>query len=253
MDTIVIIVSVILAISILSAYVRIIKKGFRLSILFPVILSGMVFAAGLSLNTELASFKQLYPVSSKIILLEQDGSIIAGFSGIMGENTTTDLLPVEELAAATTALQADNKDALMDGHYKLFVIQKEAFDGLPDQVYFHGQDHNKTTLLHLLVSGNATTEYVALIVQRKIAAGQLGERYRETAELELLQALQEQIGGDAELRSSIFVALVTEALFLQGQGFIVLGLKHNTIMMYPEENIFKIMKLMPSFLLEQTI
>lgn len=253
MNSIMLILVGVLAISILTAVFRTIQKGFHLKIFFPVLIAGVLVAAGLALNQEVREFQTTYPSTEKLFLLNANDHVIGGASGVLTKDGNVTFLDMNELEQKTMQWQGKNLDSLKGDHYMVFVIALGAFDQTERQVYFHGQDHNSTLLFHLLASDNATEEYASATAQQKIRDGALDKRYGDAATLQLVQNIQEQIGDNGELKGAVFTALLSEAMEEEGQLFLFHGMKRKTMIMHPKPYFMRLFLFIPDPLLEQLI
>ncbi|MBI2147507.1 hypothetical protein HYU19_03450, partial [Candidatus Woesearchaeota archaeon] len=194
-----------------------------------------------------------YPNATKILVLEHDGQVIAGFSGTLKTDDTLTYLSPQELDDATAQFQQHDYQAMRGKNYKLFIFSIKAFDQLSEQVYFHGQEHNTSTIRTILLADDTSEEYASYIVDQKITAGKLGERYRDAAKVQLIDEIRKGFGDDAFLRGAIFSSLFSAAILEEGQPFVLRGMKEGTAVMYPEEAMFRLLRFVPLALLKDTL
>ncbi|MBI1970569.1 hypothetical protein HYS47_02395 [Candidatus Woesearchaeota archaeon] len=253
MDTAVLILIGVLLISILTAIYRTIQKGFHLKILLPVLAAGILVAAGLALNQEVKEFQMQYPSSEKLFLLHENNEFIGGVSGVLTQDGNTTFLDNGQLQEKTGEWQAMDLHAVKGDHYFVFIVSLDAFDKTEREVYFHGQDHNRTFLFQLLESQDATEDYAREMVQQKIKKGLLDKRYEDAAAVQLVQNIQEQIGDNARVKSAVFTALLSNAMEDEGQLFLMQSMKKKTIIMYPQPYFMRLFLIIPDPLLNQLL
>ncbi len=222
------IITLIVIIVVLSLVFTLLKKLIKWFFIINILVVIVLVIFSYMVYTDAKQFQENFPDAEKLFLLDINNKIVAALSV-----TTQDEEPV---AFSADQLPAYNKE-LAEDYYRTFTVKLEAFDFI-ETVEISDDILPASFIYELLESDDA----ISLYAQKK-AEGVPG------SSVELIkESIAERIADNTEFKSQLFGTLLGKAMEQKGPQFILEGLKSETISIYPETIIFKIIKKAPSFL-----
>ncbi len=202
----------------------------------------LVFAFFVYLDAN--QLRQEFPVSPKLFLysadneLSVDKGIITGIQGVFN-GTAPRFLNEDEINLYRSFYKSNDYESMLKGNFKIFIVQRKAFDGLTGDITFFGKEVSKDFLLDTIQSDESFD----------ITIGHIAEGRSESVKQLASEKLKEEIGGEAEVDSLIFSLVLQKALEQEGQSFIVNQYKKGNLEIYPETITLKLMKMLPDFVI----
>lgn len=199
-------------------------------VIIIIILGGLIIS-------DINDFRENAQTQPNIYLLEDNGEIIAGFSGILGEDFQPDFVE-EELGPY------NNLDGLLGNNYKLFLVKKQALGSVEE---VEGEDITLTRqeILDMIASDSPVDDFIKKQYPNLPAAQLSGARQSLLSQME--------IENDAEFKGTLFAATFASAMEEQGPLFIFDQYKEGNIIIHPETAMFKFLKIIPSSILKNVI
>lgn len=236
-----------LALPVISSVVVMVKKGFTFGGLFSVLVSSLLFVGTIFLMTDADAFSNTFPDASKIILLEQDGLVIAGFTGRLSENETPHFLDKQQVNTHQIYFREKQLANIKGPHYKALVISTQMFDHLPPGETLSIGDEVFTVAFvkELMTAKEPTKQYVEELIKRGSKDQRFGDQPVSILRKQLQSEIKEQIGGDTQLKGAFFGGLLAKGIEKEKTRFILRGIKQRKITIYKETFLFKIIKILP--------
>lgn len=240
---------IVLLVPIVLGIIKIVKEGFSLPALGGLLFSVIIFGVGVMLQLDTNEFTSNFETSQKTILLEDNGAIIAGFTGVLKENQPPVFLDQTAIDQYTTYYQRGEFGKLKGDSYKLLIVKRPAFDFV-EKVSFAGEDVSRDDAFTIMHADNAINTYADRVVEAGIARDDIAVEFREQAKQQYLDEIQKQIGGSGQLKGSLFGVLVSEATSQQGPLFLLNSYHNKQVIIYEETFMFKVIKQIPSRILK---
>ena len=205
MDSLSIVLAIVLIVVFIALY-KIFKTVIHAIMVMVTIISVLLIVASVMLVMDASDIKNKYPTEEKIFILADNTTILTGF--VQG----ADLVPISpaELAGYSAALNKKDYSAILGPHYKLFIIDINAIDALPDGIMVDNQSLAKPQLVDIL-EGKPSPLF---------------------------------IGADAQqVRSGLFALSVQKVM--SDPVFIISQFRKGNIIIYPETVLFKFLRYFP--------
>ncbi len=204
----------------------VIKTFFIISFLF--LLIGGIFA--MFLIKDIGDFQDKFPTSEKLfVLVDQEK--------VYGATAVSDF---EDMDPKGLILLPDYEEleTLKDDYFIVFVISKEYLARLPDQIPIY-QDSDPVTRQELI-----DALYSKAPSDLMLKASGADEDMREA----LLEGKSEE-----DIRAMLIMLAFSSTMQDEGVKSLVDGIKDETLVVYPEYLLFKVLKKTPSFLVNRLI
>jgi hypothetical protein len=189
-------------------------------------------------------FKEKFSTQPSLVLLEEEGNLVAGYSSIMGENNTPSFVSSEQLASYQTKYEQGNLKDVLGQNYKIFIVKKQALDSI-DKISAEGPQLTRQDIDNLLASETPIDDFITAQV------GNATESQKDLAKQQMLSEIS--IKDDIEFKGTLFQALFGSAIDKEGPLFIFEQYKQGNITIYPETMMFKVLKRMPLFLMGKLV
>lgn len=247
-----ILVIIALSLPVIASAITLTRKGFSWSALWSLILSLLLFSLTLAIFFDTQEFSQNFPISSKIVLLEDNQELIAGFTGRLSENETPVLLTRQQVNEYHLYYEDKELNKIKGNHYKALIISLSAFDLMkPDGTVSVGSDQFTTEFTKdLLRSDQPGFVYANEIIRQGSEENRFGAQSVAVLRKQIEHEIKQQLGDDTQIKDAFFGALLAKAIEQQKAGFILRGIKRKKILLYEESFLFKIIKLVPEKLID---
>ena len=219
-----IIVFIILAFIIIVLVKKVLKAIFLILALFLVVSLVLSFF----IYRDVVDMQKNFEQGNSLILIELDGSIVAGVMGSFSGEQASMLWNVSDYNAK---YQADDIDGLLGQNYKLMIFSEASFDNV-DTIKIMDKDYSNDFIMSLLRSENPIDDYVDNEI----------ESDDKTARYELRRQIQY---SNTEFKSILFGALLGNGMEDRGFIFILEQYREGDVFIYKETLTFKIIKSLP--------
>ncbi|MBW2977239.1 hypothetical protein KY331_00175 [Candidatus Woesearchaeota archaeon] len=234
-----IIVVLIIILAIFKIFKSVFKTIFLISTLFGIVM--LVFM--IILYQDVADFKTNFPTSEKLFLLEREGGLIAGFSGVLGEEEQPNFVPSAELNSYQISFEADDLEPIKGNYYKLFIVVSETFDEITS-IEFGEEQLSKNFVFDLLDSQTSIDDYASYYAQSQgISTAAIGE---------VKSQMRSQFSSDAEFKGALFATLFS-AKTQEDRLFLFKEYKKDNILIYPETMLFRTIKKIPLIFMQRFV
>jgi len=234
-----IIIVLIIIIAIFKIFKSVFKAIFLISTLFGIVI--MIFL--IILYQDVADFKTNFPTAEKLFLLEENNTLLAGFSGVLGEQEQPNFITSSELNSYKISYEADDLENILGNNYKLFIVNSDVFEDIVS-VEFNEQDLSKNFVFNLLRSDSPIDEYANYYAQSQgIPAAAIGD---------LKKQIRTQISSEAELKGALFASLFGTKT-QEDPLFLFKEYKKDNIIIYPETMLFRTIRKIPLLLMKRFI
>ena len=217
----------------------IMKAVFIISSILTLILIIFIFL----LISDTITFRDNIQTTPNLYLLEDNHEIIAGFSTVFEEDAKFNLLEEEQILNYEN--NRDNLKKLVGDNYKIFVIQKQAFNSI-DRV--QGGDIDLTMGEVEAIFDSETPLEKFLSENMDIPSHQIS-----FAKKDLLEELD--LNDETQFKGLLFAMLFGTTINKEGHFLIFIfdRSREGTVSTYPETTLFKVMKKIPISLLKNSI
>lgn len=170
--------------------------------------------------------------SPLLILLQNDGQIIAGFStiGMNGSNVT--FLNSSQIENVRTMYASGNREGILGDNFRYFETTLAMFDPLEETLISGEKAYTKTFLLRLLKSDDPAQVYVE---------NQFPDMSEKNKDI-IISTLGDKVG----LKSQLFALLFQKIYEDKGIIYIFVQYKENHLSIYPETIALKSIKKLPT-------
>lgn len=206
-----------------------------------VIIASAVF--GVNLFNDIRDLQENFPKAQKLLLLKEGNTLLAGFEGkLFSSDDVLSYTNKEQLTAFQQYYNVRDMRSLRGNYFKVIVFDASAFEQM-----------------ELSVSGNANEildmirvdETLVHAVTRAIEKENLPDT-PETRNFLIKDFKAKGISSDEDMRAFLFMMLFKEALE-KDPLFLMNGFKSGDIVVYPETITFKLAKIIPTDVLENTL
>lgn len=237
---------IILAVPILAAIVSFIRKGFSFTAFFSILFSTLILIGGIFLYMDTSDFQKNFSSSGKSFVLVKDDKLIAGFEGrLASEEEAPVFFKQDEISRFQDAYSRNSLVEIKGNSYKLFIIPFEIFT--IKSVEFNDEDLSMEYVKSLLDSEHPIDSYIRHMISKQDIdpelAGMAEQKYRN----EMDKLFQD----DAQLKGALFALLFTEEIKKEGQAFLIKQYKDGAIKIYEETLLFRLIKILPSSLIDR--
>ncbi len=229
-----IILFIVLAVLILKFIKNVVKAiALIISILILLLIIGTYFV-----YSDINDFKQNFPTTPSLYLLEKNDQIVAGIYGVFSEEELPSLASEEQLTSYQNSFQENNLADIKGDYYKLFIINANAFDSITE-IKTDDITLSKERIFNLLDSSTPVDDFLAL--------KNIPQEQRDEALASL------NVKDDAEFKSLLFAVLFSTSTKEQGHLFIFTQYKQGNIIIYQKSTIFMLIKEVPLSLLNKLL
>ncbi|MBW2981278.1 hypothetical protein KY343_00215 [Candidatus Woesearchaeota archaeon] len=229
--TIIGLILIVILIVLVIKFVKNIMKSIIIIISILVILSllGSSFV-----YLDINDFKEKFPVLPSLYLLEKDDKIVAGIFGAK----IYSYIPEEQLNSYQQNFEENKLEEIKSNHYKLFIININAFDSVTDIQIEQDGSLSKEEVDDLLDSSTPIEDFMAI--------NNIPEQDKEILMNDF------KIDDEAEFKALLFYRLFDEATE-DGTFFVLKEYKKDNVIVYPKSTIFRLVKELPLSLLNKLI
>ncbi len=247
-----ILVIIALSLPVVASVITLVRKGFSWGGLGSLVLSLLLFSLTLAIFFDTQEFSQNFPTSSKIVLLEDNKELIAGFTGRLVENETPTLLTRQQVNEYHLYYENKELNKIKGSHYKALIISLSAFDLMkPDGTVAIGNDEFGIEFTkELLRSDEPSFLYANEIIRQGSEKNRFGAQSIAVLRKQIEHEMKQQLGDDIQIKAAFFGALLAKAIEQQKAAFILKGIKRKNIVLYEESFLFKIIKLVPEKMID---
>ncbi|MFC1800994.1 hypothetical protein ACFLZB_00830 [Nanoarchaeota archaeon] len=219
------------------------KKAFKIVFIASLVLGVVLTILGFFIYQDAMELKDQFPVEEKLVLLEHQDQILAGFQGKLNEGE--DIILIDDIQPIQEEYQQEQLEEILGSNYKILIINSQAFENV-NTVYLADKDRPREEIISYLESETALDDFIVNYLQES------GVPVTEETKAQALQDMKSQqaIETDDEFKAILFGQLLQETMEDQGQLFIIFQLKNNNLEIYPETIIFKIIKILPLGIVE---
>jgi len=228
------IIGVILLIVLAVLIFKLIKNTIKAIILIISILVILSLLGSSFVYLDVNDFKEKFPVIQSLYLLEKDNNIVAGFFG----TKIYSYISEEQLNSYQKNFEENNLEEIKSNHYKLFIIDINAFDSITEIQIDEEGPLSKAEINSLFDSSAPVDDYMTI--------KNIPKQNREILMKDF------NIDDEAEFKALLFYQLFAESTE-EESFFIFKEYKSDNIIVYPKSTIFRIIKEMPLSMLDKLI
>lgn len=244
------IVLIIFVISTLLGIYKLIKLGLTIAGLFSLAISIALLLAGIALYLDVREFSGKFESSPKLFLLQENETILSGFSGVLGkQKEELHFLTEEEVATLQQAYEIKDYKTMKADNYKLFLVTMRAFTNASELIITDEGTYTKDYFSSLLRSSTPLDDFAESIISEE----NISLDGHATIKQDVIDELKKTSPTDTEFKASLFGVLLTHATKEQGAFFILQEFQKGNIVIYPESALFKLVKYVPPQYLQQII
>jgi hypothetical protein len=235
----------VLVIPIILGIVKMVKEGVTFMSVASLLFSVAIFGFGFMLQLDSSDFQENFETSEKTILLNDNGQITAGFIGVLKPEKPPQFLSQATIEEYNTYYQRKDFEKLKGNSYKLMIVQREAFNFL-GYVEFGGEDIDLKDVFPIINSPNPISMYADRIVAAGIKSNDIAPEYKDKAKEQYLEEITKAIGGQGELKGSLFGVLISDATKERGPLFLLEAYGNGQMDVYEETFMFKVIAVIPT-------
>lgn len=244
LETILFILAVVVVFFILHKITRsliIFKVVFRLVSVAMIIIFAIILVIGLLVLNDANNFRNKFPSSTNLFLLEENNTILSAVQMNNSDNTPFKVLNESMLATIDDDYSHNRISRIETGYYKVFVIDTKAFEDIEyNQITDKNIDLSKAQVLDILRSGNAKHELANIITGNNNI---------------LSKEVQSQMNGmdNNGLKGYLFSYAMTYFFNPKNLDNFLVELKNGNILVYEETPMFQAIRLVPGFLIKSAL
>jgi len=208
------------------------------------LISLAIIILGIFVFVDAAEFKENFPTSENLLMLEEDNSLAAGFYMQFSAGSQPSLITEDKLLIQNQYFKENNLEAIKGESYKLFIINKQALDTV-DKIPFGEKTFTRQQTFDIINSENAIDDFLDIYFT------DIPFDQKSLVKEQFLTGIK--IKDDTEFKAMLFALLVSSAMEEKGPLLIFEEYKENNIQIYPETTLFKFIKKVPQSLLEKVV
>ena len=189
---------------------------------------------GVFLYFDIKELQTNFDTAEKVILLNEKGNIVAGFSIKENDDPTF----FSDINTYNVAYQQQNYAKLQGSAYKLLITQKQLFDEI-----------RYIDVIGYPVDREHAFDYIEGTTTQQKAAENIAKENNVPVERVLAQ-LESEFSTENEFKGYLFAKLVGASLEKEGANYIIRSYKHDKIEVYPETITFKLIEFLPQFIFD---
>lgn len=227
-ETIIIVFLVLVAIVLLK-----LLKGMLKIVMVALVIAGIslvVFA--LLFARDFNDVRQNLGNSSLLILLQNDGKIVAGFTSNSLSASNVTFLNSSQVSDIRTMVFAGNMKGVLGNHYRIIQATPLIFEPLPETITSGNKAYKKSFLIGALESEEPKEYYV-------------NEMFSDMTP-QNKDVIKNTLGDPVELKSQLFALMFQKIYEQKGMVYIFVEYKQEHISVYPETISFKTLKKLPT-------
>ena len=233
------IVVIIIIVVILKVFKSIFKALFTISTLLGIV----IFIFMMILYQDVSDFQTNFPISEKLFLLEENNTLLAGFSGTFTEETQPDLVTENELDSYQSSFEENDLEAILGNYYKLFIVKLDVFKDTKS-IEFGDDALSVNFVFDLLYSNSPIDKYANYYIQSQGIPASALENVKKQ--------LRNTFSSDEEFKGALFATLFGEETQANSL-FLFEEYKKDNIIIYEETILFRTIKKLPFFLMKRFV
>jgi hypothetical protein len=243
-ETILFILAVIIVFYILHKITKsliIFKVVFRLVSVALILIFAVVLVIGLLVLDDANNFRNKFPTSTNLFLLEENNTILSAIEMNNSGNTPYSIINQSALANIEDDYNHNRISRIETGYYKVFVVDTKAFQDIEyTQITDKNIDLSKQQVLQVLRSQDPKHELADIISGND----QL-----------LSKQVQSQMNGmdNNGLKGYLFSYALSYFFNPKNLDGFLAELKNGNILVYEETAMFKAIRIVPDFLVKNTL
>lgn len=196
---------------------------------------------------DVVDLRDNWPNSSKLLLVQSEGKLVAGFVSSLSDGEEPLFLGSGEINSLQSAFEVKNFSSMLGDNYKLLVLDLDSLveDVEADNISFvMGLYVSKEDIVSILGSGDAS----GFLVDKVLLDKGLSADNRVLVEGEVLRVV-----GSDKVKSRAFWALLSQLFKEKGSdagSFVLKQYSSGKLIIYPETDVFKVVKFVPGFVFD---
>ncbi|MBI4153347.1 hypothetical protein HY497_02390 [Candidatus Woesearchaeota archaeon] len=200
---------------------------------------------GINLFNDIKDLQKNFPKAQKLLLLNEDNMILAGFEGkLFSSDDVLSYISEEQRAAFQQHYSVRDLRGLRENYFKVIMFDTSAFEQMELSV---SGNISANEALGIIRADNPIARTVTQVIRR--------DHLPDTPETRsfLTKGFREKgVSSDDDMRAFLFVLLFKAALE-KDPWFLMNGFKSGSIIVYPETITFKLAKLVPMGVLKEAL
>jgi len=244
MDVTAILVSIVLVIIVGYFIIHAATKIAKIAlILFLIVLVSSTFF-GVNLWNDMTELKEQFPNARKLLLLDDNGVIRAGFeTSIVNSKTIVSFVDEEKLSELQDLYKDGDLDAMKSTYFKVIFIKPEALDDL--KTSFNNMNLTSTQVFIDLRAADTFDRMITKLIEHENLPNTASVRSYVADNLR-----ESNISTDVEMRGVLFAQLFSSAL-QEDSLFFLNQQRLGNMVMYPESITFKFAQYIPEFIAQR--
>jgi energy-coupling factor transporter transmembrane protein EcfT len=241
------IITVIIVIVLIVIAFKILKSILKAIMFVAVIMLIALAVTGFFVYQDFQDFQSNFVTGGKQLLFTENDVIIAGFSTTDFSESSTEYYTEEEIADFNQDYLKEEYDRILGTNFKTFYVDKEIVIGeivmdnitITEEVY------------RLLLASDDPSQVLTDHLEGEGQFDDVPEFGREDAKEEYKQGLEEELGTGGEAKSKLLAIGFAQKMDEGGMGFLIKEIKEGNITLYPKTIIIKMIRYIPSSILER--
>lgn len=225
-------------------FFRIMKGLLRALLSAMGVISVIVLILGVWAILDARGFAEKSQTNEELFILKEGDRMLAGTKNLfMQDENAGKKLTDMEFNDYNALFREKDYERMLEKNYKVFVIDVSAFDSLVEDDFKSFEGMSKELVFRMLRSEKATD----MLIEKTIAESNMTKDYEGL----LRQRLREQMPQEAELRSTLFVVLLSASMQKQGPSFLAREMKEGRMEVHPSSMMFRAIGIIPLFVFEK--
>lgn len=238
---IILIIGIVLFIIVSLIIIKVVKTFAKAMFLISSLVLFILIIVGVITLSDVGDFKKSFSNQTSLYILEKDDIIIAGFNGEFSNNQSPILETDHSLESINGYYINGDISSIKGDHYKLFIIDLISLE-IVKTIDTGEVELTFGQVSKLLSSDTPIDDYIKISSDQDLSGFQknyIKENLMKTSNIE----------DESQFKGILFGMLFQTATEKQG-SFLFKQYKKGNIIVYPETAMFKLVKLVPSFLLD---
>ncbi len=214
------------------------KTAVKVFGVFTLLLLIAISAVGFMAVSDAREFSRRLPSEPNAFLLADEGEVLAGARNLMHEESPSPM-KAEAVESYENYISQNDYESMVGDNYRVFVVSFDTFNSLDNNTKI-GDAGATITVKKAKTLLKAESSRKKLI-EDALSSKAVPEGYEEQAR----KMAEDRIPSESELRSSLFLLLLSAYADLEGPSFIISGYREGSIEVYPKTMLFRVLKIIP--------
>lgn len=221
--------------------VKLIKTGFKITVFLFLLVTLVIAGLGILSYLDMQDLQE-HQDEPELWLMVEDEAILTGFERTRNVEEQPTALTQDQLDQYTTYYRNDNREALREGHFKVYFVKPEVFEDVPSGVDLVQQEDifplTKERAMSLIRSDRPIELYTQYFMEHQ----DIPQDRKE----ELEAQVREQVGEPTELKARMASLLFSKLIEEHGTEVILEKIREDEIEVYPQGLTERLITLLPT-------